>query len=136
MGAGTAAGAGAQHAGKAGAIAAGVGSRARYSRGGRSLRSLTTHEEIGRIIGASRETVSCLLSDFKRRQTIQLGYVDPDVVQTQLNQLEQSFPLADDSAVGSLNLGYLFGLELWLRAFFTRDRAIAVAPSPVSTCTG
>jgi CRP/FNR family transcriptional regulator, cyclic AMP receptor protein len=31
-----------------------------------------THEEIGRIIGASRETVSRLLSDFKRRRLIRL----------------------------------------------------------------
>ena len=31
-----------------------------------------THEEIGRIIGASRETVSRLLSDFKRRHLIRV----------------------------------------------------------------
>jgi len=31
-----------------------------------------THEEIGRIIGASRETVSRLLSDFKRRRLIRV----------------------------------------------------------------
>ncbi len=31
-----------------------------------------THEEIGRIIGASRETVSRLLSDFKRRRLIRI----------------------------------------------------------------
>jgi len=31
-----------------------------------------THEEIGRIIGASRETVSRLLSDFKRRKLIRI----------------------------------------------------------------
>jgi len=36
-----------------------------------------THEEIGRIIGASRETVSRLLSDFKRRHLIRVksGFV-------------------------------------------------------------
>jgi len=36
-----------------------------------------THEEIGRIIGASRETVSRLLSDFKRRKLIRVkaGFV-------------------------------------------------------------
>jgi CRP/FNR family transcriptional regulator, cyclic AMP receptor protein len=41
-----------------------------------------THEEIGRIIGASRETVSRLLSDFKRRQLIRVQngslYMVPD----------------------------------------------------------
>lgn len=31
-----------------------------------------THEEIGRIIGASRETVSRLISDFKRRELIRV----------------------------------------------------------------
>lgn len=41
-----------------------------------------THEEIGRIIGASRETVSRLLSDFKRRRLIRIKgssvYLVPD----------------------------------------------------------
>ena len=41
-----------------------------------------THEEIGRIIGASRETVSRLLSDFKRRRLIRVQghflYLVPD----------------------------------------------------------
>jgi CRP/FNR family transcriptional regulator, cyclic AMP receptor protein len=41
-----------------------------------------THEEIGRIIGASRETVSRLLSDFKRRRLIRVKggamYMVPD----------------------------------------------------------
>jgi len=45
-----------------------------------------THEEIGRIIGASRETVSRLLSDFKRRQLIRVKgsslYMVPEELRT------------------------------------------------------
>jgi len=45
-----------------------------------------THEEIGRIIGASRETVSRLLSDFKRRHLIRVKgsslYMVPEELRT------------------------------------------------------
>jgi len=45
-----------------------------------------THEEIGRIIGASRETVSRLLSDFKRRRLIRVKgaslYMVPEELRT------------------------------------------------------
>jgi CRP/FNR family transcriptional regulator, cyclic AMP receptor protein len=47
-----------------------------------------THEEIGRIIGASRETVSRLLSDFKRRHLIRVKngtmHVAPEEMRTAL----------------------------------------------------
>jgi len=36
------------------------------------LRLTLTHEEIGEMIGTSRETVSRLFSDFKKRQIVQL----------------------------------------------------------------
>jgi asparagine synthase (glutamine-hydrolysing) len=63
--------------------------------------------------------------------SIQLGYVDPDVVQRQLTKLTHSFPLPDDSATTSWDLAYLLGLELWLRVFFGgKTRVIAAAPEP------
>lgn len=63
--------------------------------------------------------------------SIQLGYVDPDVVQRQFTQLEHDLPLPDDSAIASWNVAYLFGLELWLRAFFGGDtHATAAGPYP------
>jgi CRP/FNR family transcriptional regulator len=40
--------------------------------GSNQLRLTLTHEEIGEIIGTTRETVSRLISDFKRRQLLQI----------------------------------------------------------------
>ena len=36
------------------------------------MRSVLTHEEMAQMIGASRETVTRVLSDFKRKQIIKL----------------------------------------------------------------
>ena len=36
------------------------------------VRSVLTHEEMAQMIGASRETVTRVLSDFKRKQIIKL----------------------------------------------------------------
>lgn len=49
---------------------------ARYGRTverGLQLKLVLTHEEIGQLIGASRETVTRLLSDFKRKKIIQIN---------------------------------------------------------------
>jgi len=63
--------------------------------------------------------------------SIQLGYVDPDVVQRQFTKLEHSFPLPEDSAIASWDLAYLFGLELWLRVFFGSKTILTpAAPEP------
>jgi asparagine synthase (glutamine-hydrolysing) len=60
----------------------------------------------------------------------QLGYLDQEVLQRQLAQLERNFPLSDDSAIDSWNVGYLLGLELWLRAFFGGDTDANAGPYP------
>jgi hypothetical protein len=63
--------------------------------------------------------------------SIQLGYVDSDVVQRQFTKLEHSFPLPEDSAIASWDLAYLFGLELWLRGFFGGKTSVTpAAPEP------
>jgi CRP/FNR family transcriptional regulator, cyclic AMP receptor protein len=46
--------------------------KAAQNDGGAQIKMTLTHEEIGEIIGTTRETVSRLFSDFKKRQLLQL----------------------------------------------------------------
>ncbi len=70
----------------------------------------------------TREDYTRIRSYFQKDcLSVQMGYVNRDVLQSELTKIGHKFPLPDDSAIDSWNIGYLFGLELWLRTFFANE---------------